>query len=138
MAVEFDSADFERDLQNYIDNLLPQGLEKGLTKACVAVEAEAKRRSPVDDGILRASITHQVENLVGYVGSGVEYAPYVHQGTGIYAVNGDGRKEPWIYKDAEGKVHKTVGQQPQPFLQDAVDSLEGKLADIIEGGLRNA
>lgn len=136
MATTVDTEAFERDLNKYINELLPEAVTRGLKKACIAVEVQAKRNCPVDDGVLRASITHEIDGLAGYVGSGVEYAPYVHQGTGIYAVNGDGRKTPWIYKDAEGKVHRTVGQKPQPFLQEAVDSLERKIPKLIEEGLK--
>lgn len=136
MASIIDTSDFDRDLNNYINNLLPKGLEKGLGIACVAVESQAKRNCPVDDGILRASITHEVKGKEGFVGSGVEYAAYVHQGTGIYAKKGDGRQTPWTYMDAEGKFHRTVGQQPQPFLQDAIDELRDNISDLIKEGLK--
>ena len=50
-----------------------------------AVEAAAKRRAPVDTGRLRSSIgTSLVEGADGVevrVGTDVEYAPYVHDGT---------------------------------------------------------
>ena len=131
-----DTAAFERDLENYINNLLPQGLEKGLEIACVAVEAQAKKNCPVDDGVLRASITHEVEGTIGYVGTNVEYAPYVHQGTGIYASEGGGRTTPWFYQGKDGKVYKTVGQKPQPFLKDSVESLSKQIPRLIEKGLK--
>lgn len=97
------------------------------------VENKAKQNCPVDDGTLRASITHSVrmdgDDLVGKIGSNLEYAPFVHQGTGIHAVNGDGRKDAWSYQDAQGKWHKTVGQKPQPFITDA---LTDKKSDILK------
>jgi hypothetical protein len=53
-----------------------------------AVENEAKRRCPVDEGRLRASLQHTVSvegtRVVARVGSDLEYAAYVHHGTGIY------------------------------------------------------
>ncbi len=137
---EVDTAAFEKDLERYINSLLPEGLERGLKHACIAIEAQAKTNCPVDDGQLRASITHEVmrdsKGVSGYVGSGVEYAPYVHQGTGIYAVNGDGRQTPWGYEDAEGVFHMTKGQKPQPFLQDAVDKNRKQITKLIEEGLK--
>jgi HK97 gp10 family phage protein len=47
------------------------------------IEADAARLCPVDTGRLRASITHRVERgrHVAYVGTNVEYAPYVEFGT---------------------------------------------------------
>lgn len=95
-----------------------------MERSLLIVENKAKQNCPVDDGILRASITHTIEikedALIGKVGSNLEYAPYVHQGTGVYAINGDGREDPWSYQDAQGNWHKTVGQKPQPFITDAI------------------
>lgn len=46
-------------------------------------ENYAARKCPVDTGNLRASITHEVDAGDGavYVGTNVEYAPYVELGT---------------------------------------------------------
>ena len=71
-------------------------MEKKVSQACLVVEGEARQLCPVDQGHLRASITSETEitadEIIGRIGSNLEYAPYVHNGTGIYAVNGDGRK----------------------------------------------
>ena len=34
-SVEIDSAAFEKDLNNYLENLLPNGIENGLKAACL-------------------------------------------------------------------------------------------------------
>lgn len=66
--------------------------EKALELACIAVEGTAKVEAPVGEtNRLASSITHEVVDDVGIVGTNVKYAVYVHQGTGKYAVNGDGR-----------------------------------------------
>lgn len=48
-------------------------------------EAEAKKACPVDEGLLRASITHQVadagDEIVGQIGTNVSYAAAVEFGT---------------------------------------------------------
>lgn len=58
---------------------------KMLLRDTIRIEADAKRRTPVDTGRLRASITraieHDAQGLVGIVGTNVEYAPYVELGT---------------------------------------------------------
>lgn len=56
--------------------------------------------------------------MAGYVGSNLEYAPYVHQGTGIYAKDGNSRKQvPWVYySEKDGQRHVTKGTKPRPFL----------------------
>lgn len=115
------------NLEKFMNDTLPEGLEEALKKAVLKVEADSKKNCPVDDGILRASIQSDVERenkntISGYVGSNVDYAPYVHQGTGIYAKEGNGRKNvPWVYVDDKGHFHSTKGQKPQPFITDAID-----------------
>lgn len=96
--------------------------------ACLYIERDSKKNCPVDQGILRASINHEValeaDTIVGTVGSNEEHAPYVHQGTGIYAKDGNGRKTPWGYTAKAGKhkgFHWTHGQKPNPFLEKSRD-----------------
>lgn len=71
--------------------------EASMEKACLRIVADAKRKCPVQTGTLRNSIDYAVEeedgNLAGYVGSNLEYAPFVHQGTGIYAIEGMAAKK---------------------------------------------
>ena len=113
--------DFNINLNNFIVREFPDKVSQALEKAAQIVENDAKRKCPVDDGVLRASITHEVEANKAVIGTNVEYAPYVHEGTGIYAKDGNGRQEPWSYKDAKGEWHTTKGQKPNPFLQEAFD-----------------
>lgn len=111
------------DKLNYkLENLANLDVSKALNRACLVVENEAKRLCPVDTGDLRNSITHEVHNDVGIVGTNKEYAPYVEFGTGIFAVEGNGRDTPWSYQDDKGEWHTTVGQKPQPFLETAIQT----------------
>lgn len=109
------------------------GLMNGLEKACIRVEADAKEKCPVDDGILQASITHYVSPSLeaGFAGTNVEYGPYVEFGTGIFAVSGMGRKTRWSYMDAKGEWHSTVGQKPNPFLYPALAKNKDKIQQDI-------
>jgi len=91
----------------------------------------------VPTGTLMNSITHQVvesEDSV-YIGTNIEYAPYVEYGTGIYADNGAGRQTPWVYKGNDGKLHFTHGMKPKHFLKDGVIGNVKKYNDIIKAGL---
>lgn len=72
------------------------------------------------------------------IGTNLEYAPYVHQGTGIYATNGDGRKTPWSYMDDEGNWHTTLGQHPQPFLTSALDQDRGEIKKLLRQMIKEA
>ena len=77
------------------------------------------------------------DEIVGTISNSSEYAPYVHQGTGIYAKDGNGRKTPWKYEAKAGKYkgwHITRGQKPQPFLEKAKLDNKDKISKILAGG----
>ena len=46
-----------------------------------AAEGHAKAITPVDTGRLRNSIAHTADSEAAYIGTNVEYAPYVEFGT---------------------------------------------------------
>lgn len=60
-------------------------LGRHLSQLAARVESAAKAVCPVDTGRLRSSITWRLEtesgSLVAYVGTNVEYAIFVHEGT---------------------------------------------------------
>ena len=57
------------------------------------------------------------------VGSKLPYAVYRELGTGLFAKNGDGRKDvPWVYCDLDGHFWTTSGQHPQEWLRPALES----------------
>lgn len=60
-----------------------RAIDRALEEIGLAAEGYAKRACPVDTGNLRNSVTHAVESAEGavYVGTNVEYAPYVEMGT---------------------------------------------------------
>lgn len=60
-----------------------RAIDRALEEIGLAAEGYAKRACPVDTGNLRNSITHAVESGEDavYVGTNVEYAPYVEMGT---------------------------------------------------------
>lgn len=121
----------EKELISKLESLANIDLKEPLTTACLLVENEAKRNCPVDTGALRNSITHEVNDNEGTVGTPLEYAPYVEYGTGIWASEGDGRQDKWSYKDAEGKWHTTIGHKPQPFLVPALTDNRNSIMEAI-------
>jgi len=123
-----------------LDKLKTANAEQAMKDACMLVERDAKLNAPVGKtGELRNSITSEWTAEEGRIGTNLFYAPYVHQGTGIYAINGDGRQDvPWRYQDAEGNWYSTVGQQPQPFLADAFELNREKIAEIFKEALKEA
>lgn len=107
-------------LSNKLEKICNIDLTNPLNECCIIVENTAKELCPVDTGILRMSITHEVENNIGVVGTNTEYAPYVEIGTGLFSSQGTGRQTKWCYKTADNEWHTTIGQHPQPFLHPAL------------------
>ena len=100
---------------------------------------KAGNKVGVDTGALRADTKSLGAKIVGdevhgAVGNTLEYALYHHQGTGIYALNGDGRKTPWVYEDPRtGKKVFTKGSKPNPYLKDTIDQEQGNIAKWLGG-----
>lgn len=114
-----------------------EAIERALEALGQQAVGYAKMLTPVDTGNLRNSMTHQVdmEDKVVYVGTNVQYAPYVEFGTGLYADEG-GRKTPWWYKDDKGNWHYTHGQKPAHFLRDAIEKHKDEYKRLAESMLK--
>lgn len=122
-----------------LDKLRDFDVKRPLTEAGLLVEAEAKKKCPVDTGYLRSSIKSEVSGNTATIGTDVEYAPYVEFGTGLFAKEGDGRQDvPWVYKDEEGNYHSTVGIHPQPYLLPALDENRDAIRDIFDKAIKEA
>ena len=61
-------------------SLFSSAKERGLEAIGMAAEGHAKKITPVDTGRLRNSISHAVQKNAAYIGTNVEYAPYVELG----------------------------------------------------------
>ena len=59
---------------------LKRAKKRGLEAVGLAAEGHAKKITPVDTGRLRNSIAHAVDDEAAYIGTTVEYAPYVELG----------------------------------------------------------
>lgn len=131
------------NINRFISDELPAATEAQMKQVCLFIEGEAKKLCPSTTGTLRASITSNVEvdgeKVVGVIGSNLDYAPYVHQGTGIHALEGKGRKQvPWTYYDEKkGEWVTTEGIEPSPFIQDAIDANRDIIFNYFQGVLGN-
>lgn len=104
--------EIREDNAQRIADAIDQALAKALEEVGLVAEGYAKKACPVDTGRLRNSITHQVrpsEKSV-YIGTNVEYAPYVELGTSR--------------------------MEPQPFLRPAAKDHEGTYKKIFESELK--
>lgn len=110
----------------------PQNVQQALGQACALVEASAKKKAPKGTGDLRRFISSKVDGLTGIVFSPLEYAPYVEYGTGLFAEEGNGRKDvPWHYQDEKGEWHTTSGMKPQPFMRPALEENRENIKAIL-------
>lgn len=119
-----------------LDMALRQQIANALEICGGKAESYAKQKCPVDTGTLRNSISHSVDedNCEGYVGTNMEYAPYVEFGTGIFYAGG--RRTPWTYIDAKGVGHQTRGNPPTHFLQKSVEEHVREYENIIKTELK--
>ena len=125
---------FTKKLDNFANG---KAIEGAVTKSCLLVEKESKNNCPVQTGTLRRSITTDVNGMKGEVYSPLDYAVFVHQGTRLFAANGDGRKDvPWHYQDDNGNWHSTSGQHPNPFMERALDENKDKCLDYIKQSIK--
>ena len=70
-----------KDNSEQVLSALEKGIKNGLEAIGLTAETYAKKATPVDTGRLRNSISHAVDGEAVYIGSNVEYAPYVELGT---------------------------------------------------------
>jgi len=104
-------------VEDHTDEVIEQlgvAIARGLEAIGIEAEGDAARLCPVDTGRLRNSITHTIDadEPCAIIGTNVEYAPYVHNGTSR--------------------------QKAQPFLTDAVRQNANKYRLIMEAALKGA
>lgn len=101
-------------------------------------ESYAKENCPVDTGHLRNSISHKVDkqNKVAYIGSNVEYAPFVEFGTGQFYNGGvGGRQSGWTYTK-KGEAKNTIGMRGREFLKRAIVEHRDEYRKILKDALK--
>lgn len=103
------------------------------------LEAQVKRNTRVDTGQLKNSWTYKVDESKGecQVGNPLENALWEEFGTGEYALEGNGRKGGWYYRDKKtGKLRFTYGKTPNRALHNAFTSLKSALIRRAEEVLK--
>ena len=101
------------DNSKEVSEAIKAALLRGLETCGLVAEGYAKKLAPVDTGNLRNSITHDVDDgePAAYIGTNVEYAPYVCLGT--------------------------IHMKAQPFLKPAVNDHKDEYRKILENSLKN-
>ena len=118
MSVEF------KDFTTIVLQKIQENGEAFLEEVGGEVEAQTKRNTKVDTGKTKGSWEHIVnaDKMEVQIGSRYKNALWEELGTGIYALNGDGRKNKWVYRTPDGKFHTTVGKKPRRALYNAYNS----------------
>ena len=70
-----------KDNTDEVLSALEKAKKRGLEAIGLVAEGHAKKITPVDTGRLRNSISHATDDDAAYIGTNVEYAPYVELGT---------------------------------------------------------
>lgn len=92
---------------------MEKAIERGLEAIGMTVERYAKENeTAVDTGRLRNSISHAVKDKSAYIGTNVEYAPYIELGA--------------------------RGKQGLHYLQRAATEHTGEYKELLENSIENA
>lgn len=76
-----DLVEIREDNTEAVARAMNRAIASALEEIGLTAEGYAKRLCPVDTGRLRNSITHTTDGRDAYIGTNVEYAPYVEEGT---------------------------------------------------------
>ena len=74
------SYSYKDNTQEVLD-ALEKAKKRGLEAIGLVAEGHAKKITPVDTGRLRDSISHATDDEAEYIGTNVEYGPYVELGS---------------------------------------------------------
>ncbi len=115
-----------------------KALKKGIQKATIHVQGDAKNLAPVgDSGFLRNSIQTNIQEkngvITGKVSTNLEYAQYVEFGTGQR-----GASSPAPPKSPENVSYRQdwSGMEAQPYLYPAIKHNEGKVKQMVKEELK--
>ena len=131
------------DNSDLIINAAKEQILTALEAVGIQAEGDVKDKitemGAVDTGRLRNSIAHQVDadEQAVYVGTNVNYAVYVHEGTGAANVEGGTLKSRWVYQDPlTGEFRIGKPQKPRRFLKEAIEQWKADYKSILEEYLK--
>lgn len=118
--IEVEIKDFSKEVLNAAEDQIIEALEK----CGMVAEGYAKLKCPVDTGRLRGSISYEVKESerAMYVGTNVEYAPYVEYGTGR--------------NSTVGGQQTIEGIKAKPYLKPSISEHTSEYKKIIKDTLK--
>lgn len=129
---------FEDNIMQVIEAMNDK-INIALEESAGELESRTKRNTRVKTGQTKNSWKHKVnaESHEAVVGSDYENAIWEEFGTGEYALNGDGRKGGWFYKDEQGNGHFTKGKTPSRALFRAYTALKNKIKKHLQDAVKD-
>lgn len=115
-------------------SLMTRQLNLAIRRSIIGIQGKATENAPIRDGGLRASIVRgaSFSNLKGTLWPNIEYAYYVHEGTGIYV----GHK-PYLANIPDVGYRWMKGMKPRPFLRKAVETEDAQVQRNFVNAVQN-
>lgn len=109
-----------------------------LHEASGEIVSQTARNTRVDTGQTKGSFEYVVDEskLESTIGSPLENAIWEEFGTGLQALNGDGRKTAWRYQDARGNWHTTTGKKGTRAFFNAFEKLKNSIIKLFESKMK--
>lgn len=132
----------QRNLERAAAELHGEQMLAGMKKAALLVEGDAKRNAPVDMGLLRASITHEIRTegaggrtVTGVVGSNKTYAAAMELGSRPHWPPVEALQV-WARRHGMdaflvARAISRRGTKPRLYLQRAFESNKPRIVDIL-------
>lgn len=164
IKIKFDIVDNSEDIISVLEERLPSILTAVGLKAQEHAVKNLVNFGYSDTGKAKGSINKTVTGGKVYVGSNLEYFPYLELGTGIHASDGNGRRGYWVYvpgqkyeRKGEKKIytlqqaiiiaemlrkqgldaHVTNGIRPSHAIRNSISEHMDEYKKIVEDGLKN-
>lgn len=134
-----DVIEFESKLKE-VNAKIELEIYRALEEASGAVESQVKQNQRVKTGQTKGSWSHHVsaKEHVAYVGSNYMNAIYEEFGTGVHALEGNGRKTPWVYTPDDGETfYRTKGKKPIRPLYKAMKKLRPTITKYFKKRFKN-
>lgn len=132
-------ADVEfKDFTLKVKSAMGDRINAVLEECAGELESQAKQNTRVDTSKTKNSWKHYVddEKHEATIGNTEENSIWEEFGTGEYALNGNGRKGGWFYKDEQGNGHFTTGKKPSRAFWNAYNSLKNKIINHIQNSMK--
>ncbi len=129
---------FENNLISVL-GAMDNAINIALEECAGELEAQTKRNTRVDTGRTKNSWRHVVdkEKHEAIIGSDYQNAIWEEFGTGEYALNNNGRKGGWCYRDSKGELHFTRGKTASRAFYRAYVSLKSKVESRLQNALKD-